>query len=309
MKSPPPVSPNLIARSPVCRTEAPAGYQWAPPPFRFALAFCDRDADRCLDLLKWIAELGPVDRELVIFYDKGTPDSVLKPIQDAANAAFEQTDGVVLAKSHVGWPGCNNFVWYHICNHMAAGNRPWLLLETDLAPCKSNWVSALEDEYRRARKPFMGSWVEYYDILNGAAVYPPDVRPWCPEFFKSNPTLALAYDCYIAPSIIWFSHNATHLMPHIWFTRANGRPGGMTPQIPEWSAEMVDWVCNHNAALVHRCKDDKLIGFLRARRQRSLDVASQASYSSELTPVGNGMMRDANGWVWQNIPSRAHTKP
>lgn len=272
---------DLIRRAPMCRTEPPPGYKWAPPPFRFALAFCDRDADRCLDLLKWSTELsGRIKRPLVLFYDKGTSEETLKPIREAALAAFVCVDEVMLAKSHVGWPGCNNFVWYHICHVMAKWDSPWLLLETDLAPCISDWVSTLESEYARAGKPFMGSWVEYYDIMNGAGAYPADVSPWCPEFFSGNPILAKAYDCAIAPQIIWFTHNATHLMPHIWFTRSNGRPGGLVPQVPIWNERMFEWVCNHNAVLVHRCKDASLIRFLRERRQKQIDLVDKQTYGT-----------------------------
>lgn len=271
---------DLIRRAPECRTEPPRDYRWKAPPFRFALAFCDRDADRCLDLLKWLAELGPVKRELVLFYDKGTSEEVLAPIVREANYVFSCVTQVVLAKSHSGWPACNNFVWYHICNHMAGDKRrsPWMLLETDLAPCRADWVSSLEDEYKRARKPFMGAWVEYYDIMNGAGVYPADVTAWCPEFFKGNPLLARAYDCAIAPQIMWFMHNATHLMPHIWYTRANGRPGGLVPQTPVWNDRMLEWVCDHNAVLVHRCKDNKLIDFLRARRKKQRELIGKQTY-------------------------------
>ncbi len=269
---------DLIRRAPECRTEPPAGYEWKAPPFRFALAFCERDADRCLDLLIWMMELGPVDRELVLFYDKGTPDSVLDPILREAKFVFSCVTPVKLAKSGAGWPGSNNFVWYHICNQMRKGDSPWLLLETDLAPCRTDWVSTLEAEYRRARKPFMGAWVEYYDIMNGAGVYPADVTAWVPEFFKGNPLMARAYDCAIAPQIMWFTHNATHLMPHIWYTRSNGRPGGLIPQVPVWTERMCEWICDHNAVLVHRCKDATLINYLREKRKKNLEQIGKRTY-------------------------------
>lgn len=260
-----PLSPNLLQRAPQCRTSPPEGYQWVSPPFVFVLAFCDRDAHMAVKLLNWITDLGPVDRELVLVYDRGMPSKVVNPVLEAADRAFGTVYKHQLPRSGAGWPGSNNFVWSHICRLMKPRGRPWLLLETDLAPCRTDWVEALEKEYSTARKPFMGSWVEYYDIMNGAAVYPPDVMEWCPSFFKVDPVKALAYDCFIAPDIIWFSHNATHLMPHIWFTRANGRPGGMVTKLPEWTEQMVDWVCTHNAVLVHRCKDERLIDLLRKR--------------------------------------------
>lgn len=269
---------NLLTRTPECRTEAPEGYSWTPPPFRFALAFCDRDSHMAVALLDWIADLGPVDRGLTLFVDKGTEEEVLGPVLHSAMRAFDEVDVHFVSKSGAKWPACNNFVWYHACHKMKEYGRPWFLLETDLAPCSQDWVKRLEDEYSRAGMPFMGAWVDYYDIMNGAGVYPPDVMSWCPNFFKKNPLLARAYDCDIAPEIVWFVHNASHLMPHVWFTRANGRPGGLTPQVPVWHKRLVDWVCNHNAVLVHRCKDETLINFLRERFDEGRKKASLVSY-------------------------------
>lgn len=260
-----PISENLVKRAPECRTEPPKGYHWVAPPFVMVLPFCERDARMALKLLEWIKDLGPVDRELVLVHDKGMRPELISLIHEAAGKTFATVYRHEIPVSGASWPGCNNFVWYHIAQLMKARGRPWLLLETDLAPCTPDWVQRLEDEYSRARKPFMGSWVEYYDIMNGAGVYPPDVMAWCPEFFRKNPLLNTAYDCAIAPEIIWFTHNATHMMPHIWFSRDNGRPGGMVPKLPEWTERMVDWVCTHNAVLIHRCKDETLIDILRRR--------------------------------------------
>jgi hypothetical protein len=271
----PQVKESLLTRAPVCRTEPPEGYSWTPPPFHFVLAFCNRDEGMAVTLLDWIADLGPVDRELTLFVDKGTNTDL---VMRSAVRAFREVHVQQIPKSGAPWPGCNNFVWYHTCRIMAAQNNPWLLLETDMAPCAQDWVQRLENEYTRARKPFLGAWVEPYDIMNGGGVYPPDVHPWCPEFFKKNPLTARAYDCEIAPEIVWFTHNASHLMPNVWFTRGNGRPGGQEPRIPVWDKRLMEWVCNHNAVLVHRCKDATLIKLLRERFDEAARAASLVSY-------------------------------
>ena len=268
--TPPPASQNLLHRSPVCRVEPPEGYSWTPPPFRLALPYYEGDYERARDLLLWVADLSPgVDRELTIFTDEGIAPNIHRRVMWAASQAFSSVKEVFIPPTTAKWPGSNNWVFLNIMRHMAAQEtpQPWLLLETDVVPVTTDWVFRLEEEYSRARKPFMGSWVEYYDIINGAAVYPPNVGPWSPTYFAMDVTRALAYDCAIAPDIIWFSHNANHLMPHVWFSRENGRPGGFVPKIPEWNPRMAEWVLDHNAVLAHRCKDGKLIEFLRSRRQ------------------------------------------
>ena len=263
-----PLSPNLLSRAPECRLQPPNGYAWTPPPFRLALAYHSGDSDQCLRLLDWIADLSPcLDRELVIFVDEGSDAAVHAGIVEAASRAFAYVTEYWIPRSGAKWPGSNNWVFAKMVGYMAGCSplRPWLLLETDLAPATPRWLERLEEEYTRARRPFMGSYVCYYDILNGAAVYPPQVGVWAPAFFNSDVTRSLAYDCAIAPNIIEFSHDASHLMRHVWFSRQNGRPHGAFPRVPEWTQRMVDWVVDHNTCLVHRCKDPKLIQLLRAK--------------------------------------------
>lgn len=266
---PPAVSPNLIHRAPACRLDPPDGYEFVPPPFRIVLPYCERDHHLALKVIDWCRELdGRQEREIILATDKIIPPFIDKMVKDAAGKAFTKVSVLHIPPSYAKWPGCNNHVWVSIARHVAGlSPKPWLLLETDMVPCKSGWVQALEEEYTKAQQPFMGAWVEYYDILNGGAVYPHNVEQWCPSYFNQNPVKALAFDCAIAPEMIWFMHNATHLMPHVWFDRGNGRPGGMIPRIPDWSRRMAQWVINHNGALAHRCKSGKLIDILREMRK------------------------------------------
>ena len=265
---PPPPSQNLINRAPACRTEPPSGYQWTKPPFRVVLPFCERDCHLATRVLDWCRELdGKQSRELILATDKTLPTPLEQMVKRAAYPAFEEVSVLHISPSGAKWPGCNNHVWVSICHHMAKLEpRPWLLLETDMVPCKPGWLQTLEEEYSKARQPFMGAWVEYYDIMNGGGIYPPNVAEWCPDYFRQDPVKALAFDCAIAPEMVWFFHNATHLMPHIWFSRNNGRPGGLTPKVTEWTPAMADWVINHNGVLAHRCKSGRLIEILREKR-------------------------------------------
>jgi hypothetical protein len=134
-----------------------------------------------------------------------------------------------------------------------------------MIPAQPNWLQKLENEYSKVKRPFMGAWVDCFDLINGGAIYPPDVVSWSPSFFNQSPTDQQAFDCVIAPDIIWFSHAVNHMMPNIFYTRNNGRPAGLMPNLPVWNRAMFDWVHTHSTCLIHRDKKGETIGFLREK--------------------------------------------
>ena len=261
---------NLLTRAPACRTEPPEGFEWVPAPFRVVLPYYHKDQERALNLLTWIQELDPKlpQYELVVVTDSNTAAPVHSQVMSLGQSVFGAVHEVFVQPSKVPWPGCNNWVFAQAAKHLATMQppRPWLWLETDMVPTRPGWLDVLSNEYNTARKPFMGPWVEYYDIFNGAAIYPSNVIEWSPKFFAQDVTKALPFDCAIAPDIVWFGHNASHLMPHIWCNRSNGRPGGFMSDPPTWTPRVIDWVINHNAVLAHRCKTGALIQALRERK-------------------------------------------
>lgn len=277
-------APDLIKRAPTCRREPPSGHKWAPSPFRIALPFHAGDAERALDLLKWITELGgKLRRECVLIYDKGIDESLMTEIDAWSVRAFGKAGQarIQIGKLGIPWPGGANHTFALLCHHMAsyARPKPWLLLEPDMAPTRSNWLETLENEYDKAGKPFMGAWVEHYDLMNGGGVYPPDADRWVREFLDNNPIKQQAYDIVVAPEVVPFMHRANHLMPHIWTARGNGRPGGLGQGAPKWTEEMMNWVVDHNACLVHRCKDGTLLSLLRKRREEQLNWINKQTYA------------------------------
>lgn len=251
---------DLIKRSPEVRKAPPEGFRQAEGPFRVAIPFHSGDAPNCLRMLKWVASLGGYRRDTVLIYEKDVDSRLVAEIEEWSKRAFGplQTH-IQIGKLGVPWPGGPNYTFAELCKHMwnRKPERPWLLLEPDMLPLQRPWLKTLEEEYLEARRPFMGAWVEHYDLMNGGGVYPPDVLSWCPEFFATDPLLQPAYDCVIAPQIVPFMHRVNHLMPHIWTSRDNGRPGGLGSTIPKWTEEMVRWVCDKNAVLLHRAKDNE----------------------------------------------------
>lgn len=68
---------------------------------------------------------------------------------------------------------------------------PWLWLEPDCAPLKADWLSCLENEYRRAGKPFMGGLAPKGGRMSGVAIYPQDASRICVKAMTAG---ELAFD-------------------------------------------------------------------------------------------------------------------
>jgi hypothetical protein len=256
------MNPDLMRGSPVCRTAPPEGYQWELPPFNVVFQFCAKDYGQALKVLQWSHDLAKQPNTIHLVTDEGFRCNT------AIQIAHKSWGNVVL--HHVKpcaspWPACNNHVFAETCRIMQGTGKPWLLWETDMIPARQDWLQALENEYSRACRPFMGAWVEAYDILNGGAVYPSDVISWSPSFFGASPIHQTAFDCAMAPDVIWFTHPVNHMMANVFFTRPNGRPTLMAPIVPVWNRELFDWVVTHNTCLIHRDKKGKTIEFLREK--------------------------------------------
>lgn len=256
------MNPCLMRGSPVCRTTPPEGYQWEAPPFNVVFQFCAKDYGQALKVLQWSKDLSKQPNTIHLVTDEGFRCNT------AIQIANESWGNVIL--HHIKpcaspWPACNNHVFAETCKIMKDLGKPWLLWETDMIPARPDWLQSLENEYSKACKPFMGAWVDAYDILNGGAVYPSDVISWSPSFFGASPTQQSAFDCVIAPDIIWFTHPVNHMMANVFFTRPNGRPSLMAPTVPSWNEQLFNWAATHNTCLIHRDKQGKTIDFLRAK--------------------------------------------
>jgi hypothetical protein len=108
--------------------------------------------------------------------------------------------------------------------------------------------------------------MEHFDLINGGStIYPADTVSWLPNFFKKSALDQMAYDVVAAPELVWFTHPSNHLTPNIFYSRSNGRPGGIQPKVPVWTQRMFDWVCTHDCCLLHRDKEGACIDFLRKK--------------------------------------------
>jgi hypothetical protein len=253
---------DLFRRAPKCRTTSPKGHSWTPPPLNLAFQFCARDYAQALRVLEWSSQLRHQDNTIHLITDEGLAcDTAIKIASESWGGCHVHR----IKKRELQWPASNNYVFVETCKIMKTFSQPWLLWETDMIPARPDWLQRLEGEYKKAQRPFMGAWVDCFDILNGGAIYPPDVISWAPSFFNSPPEKQPAFDCVIAPDIIWFTHPANHMMPNIFYSRPNGRPAGLIPSLTKWTQKMFDWVHGHDTCIIHRDKKGETIPFLREK--------------------------------------------
>jgi len=184
---------------------------------------------------------------------------------------FEQ-DGVK------GWPQGPNFYWRSTIQYLKEKNNklPWLWMELDMTPLKTNWLNDLEKEYKNSGKFCLG-WtqptttvtsdqiiVALTKHLVGAAIYPPDISICCDiwEYVDRIPT---AFDVLCQWQLVPNSHHS-ELFQHCFRTQNykqlkdgsikgddnNGFPGNLR----------FDHPISSEAVLHHGCDDGSLARLL-----------------------------------------------
>ncbi len=261
-------NPQLMKWAPATRAAPPPGYSFVPPPVRVVMAYHKGDAECFMRLLRWMDDLhGPSPNPALVVADTGGPEDLHAAVMEMARKVFPSAGDFRIAPPPPGsrWPETNNHVFYGTARFLAShpDPRPWLWMESDMVPLRPDWIAAIDEAYAKAARPFMGNWVECYDIMNGSGVYPPDLPSWIQ---RTAGTRRMAFDCALAPEMVRFLYPANHLFPSVFLTKANGRPAVAHGSGPEWTPELADFILTPDAAVVHRCKTGALIGILREKR-------------------------------------------
>lgn len=267
------------------RTEAENGApmrDWEPDvideafdlPLIVVYPFCLSDIGLAIKNLEWMARLcGKQDRKIILSYETGTP---AQAVATAARKAFADVE-INCYKELIGsrkWPRGNNHAWQQTVRYYERkGYRnPWIWMETDATPVCADWLERLEGEYRKARKPFMGPIVDEWGHMNGQAIYPPNVTNYTLRAFSvQDYTPWWAWDLVAVDEIEDYTHNAGHMMRHVWTLTEQGRASireGDAPSFPDWTA--LGRILDHNTCIFHRCKDGTIIDRLEERRSRDL---------------------------------------
>lgn len=215
------------------------------------IPFCAKDAKAALNLVHWIGELGAMPNHSVLLVaDAGLSYTLISEIQQEAKKVFAGVKVSQLEKRDMrGHPRAANGMFRHAISQVQS---PFWWNEPDCIPLRTGWLDALEEEYSRASKPFMGCIVRQPLVhLTGCAVYPPNPAQYNPSLITD---LSFAWDAVMPEKTLRHTHH-TKLYCHLW-----SEPGGTVPSFP--NAASLKRIPKE-AAVLHRNKSHDLIDRLR----------------------------------------------
>lgn len=230
------------------------------------------DQDQALRLLNWIAELGQVQANAMLFCSN---ECDVATLMKAGSRAFTNIRHEVDAENFkCNWqsddpgprnPAGPNSVFRQVAwsIYMTGKKEPWLFLEPDSIPLCRDWYNRLVKEYDQASmlagKIVMGDMVSTNSPhLSGVAVYPWNV----PEVFpKMVHNVEGAFDTSSAKVVLANAH-ITPLIMDRW-------------RSPEFKTESDFNRIRQEACLFHASKDGSLIKFVRQK------LGIQAPYTKE----------------------------
>lgn len=239
------------------------------------IAFCHKDARQAAKLLQWMFELDGQDPQhrCLVVAAKGIKDELALEVEAAAKQAFVTAKMVhTTVVDERGWPQSCNTLFTCAASYIHDTLKcPFWWNEPDCVPLKSGWLTVLEEEYKKGKKPFMGSVVHKpCTHLTGCALYPHDIGFYNHKLLGVNNPIA--WDC-IAPELTIQHTHHTALFQHCWDDPKTGKVATF-PDAQSLS------MLRDDAIIFHRNKDLTLIDRLRERR-----VAIQPSLESNAPPV------------------------
>lgn len=147
------------------------------------IPFSRSDFKQTADLLNWIHDLGGCKSHSAILATH--PEFQWSDAQQLLKSAWRSFAAVRIVLSNApdaGWPrGANNLFLAASESISKKERQPFFYCDGgDCVPLKPGWLDALEAEYKKAGKPFLGRMYDCNDVglppqlLSGIAVYPAD---------------------------------------------------------------------------------------------------------------------------------------
>lgn len=270
-----------------------------------------KDATNLNLLVRTIALLGEVKQPILIV----TVPSMLEQATQAHEDLLKFCMRVELVDTEDefadGWfMGPNRmFHWVATYLHMQENKHPWLWLEPDCCPLRTEWADSLEQEYRDAKKPFMGfvrpqkhkdeNGVIYFkagdNMMLGVAIYSPQMLN-DPEMLPLFQNLGISarpahpkypWDIYLRWRFFKRGVHETALIHDKWRTLNYRREGGKLvcdadPEAPMGTATGGD--IPESAVLVHGCKDGTLQRLIIAENTLPTGVVIQTAIAPVIKP-------------------------
>lgn len=195
-----------------------------------------------------------------------------------------------------GWPVACNYMFKKVAGWAESRGQPWLFMEPDMVPLCPGWWQALESEYSRCGKRFMGvenatraidrrtgEIVVIGKHMVGAGIYPANLASTS-KILKYVRTTA--WDIYMQHEIVPRCH-FTDLIQHNWATVNYRQVGGQIigeATKPEWKTRNTP--VSARAVLLHGCKDTSLYDLPTEDFCDAVSrCASPALFSAEAEPT------------------------
>lgn len=237
------------------------------PETRIDVVFpvCQNDINHAIHHSKWMVKLGrKYDRRAVVAFDRTCNLVAVQELRGHLAKVFTKIDNFMYPTPPVlAWPQAPNWAWQHCAHHMSQQDNPWLWLEADAVVLKAEWLEAIEFDYERGGKPFMGPKVKGMAHANGSMVYPPDTPSRIPSAFRCTDQ---AWDYVAGPEMMPHCHDASSLLCHIWtiFGEEASEVGGGEVPCNVTPDRFERWI-KPSAVMVHRIKDKSMIDMLMSR--------------------------------------------
>lgn len=273
-----------------------------------------KDADNLNLLVQTIVLLGEVKQPILIV----TVPSMLEQATQAQESLLKVCPNVDLVDTEDefadGWFMGPNRMYHWVATHLhlEENKHGWLWLEPDCCPMRAGWADALEQEYRDAKKPYMGfvrpqkhkdeKGVIYFkagdNMMLGVAIYAPDMlgdQEMLPLFHNLGISARPAHpkypwDIYLRWRFFKRGVHDTSLIHDKWRTLNYRREDGKLVCDPDPDAPMgtaTGGVVPESAVLVHGCKDGTLQRLVIEERSKPVAKAAPAVVKPVTFIIGN----------------------
>lgn len=236
----------------------------SPNKIKVVLPVCDRDKALLYENLRWQYELDGIKNfDGMLAADASISEQWISLLEHEASRTFITLQKFLIpTPPQQKWPEAPNIMFQTVAREMERQGRSWFWMEPDCVPICPGWLDSINAEYLRCGKPIMGSIVEGMGHCNGTAIYPPNFPRLSRRAMRCTDS---AWDGEMKKETISKTHNAVHLMCHVW-GELNGRPqpfGGNPIQFNSWRD--VEKFVDLRAVTYHRSKNESLIHQLRGK--------------------------------------------
>jgi hypothetical protein len=234
------------------------------------IPFCPADADKALELLEFIGQLGGCqEHNALLVADDAVDWAVCVDMLAEANRIFRVASLVCTEASITGWPAGANALWIAAAKHCRATGTDFLWLEADAIPLKRGWLVSI-DKMRKGTRYFGNLYMyreQVMKVMSGIAVYPHDAIDLIGPCIEAQPEKA--WDVSSAEAV---TPLATHTkLIHHFYGEMDLAPTFVESRNSETTRNAMTMDQIHPEAVIfHRNKNGTLLNLLRKKLNLSV---------------------------------------